>query len=155
MSKPAARPKRTPEDGQATSFEQALDRLEAIVGQLESGEAPLESALKLYEEGVKLSRQCTQQLQTAERRVDLLEDQDGELRAKPFGGRRSAASPGPGLPGNTDEDDEEGDEDEEEDDKDEDDDDEKEDEEDDDEGTQDADPGSGPDRRRDGQAPLF
>lgn len=154
MSKPAAKPKRAPEDGQAASFEQALNRLEAIVGQLESGEAPLESALKLYEEGVKLSRQCTQQLQAAERRVDLLEDQDGELSAKPFGGRRSAASPGPGLPGKSDEDDEEGDEDEEKD-EDEDDDDENGNEEDDDEGTQDADTGSGPDRRRDGQAPLF
>lgn len=152
MSKPAAKPKRTPEDGTAPSFEQALKRLEEIVGQLESGEVPLESALKLYEEGVKLSRLCTQQLQDAERRVDLLEDRDGELRARPFGGRRAAGRPGTDPTG---EDDEDESEDDDEDDEDGEEDDEDGEEDGDDEGTDDTGPGPGPARRREGQAPLF
>jgi len=76
--------KKTDESGQALSFEEALRRLEEIVNQLEAGDAPLDSALKLYEEGVKLSRVCSQQLKEAERRVEILEDKNGEMRAKPF-----------------------------------------------------------------------
>lgn len=70
--------------GREFSFEEALHRLEAIVSQLEAGEAPLDSALKLYEEGVALSRLCSQRLRDAERRVELLEDKNGEMRAVPF-----------------------------------------------------------------------
>jgi exodeoxyribonuclease VII small subunit len=66
------------------SFEKALDRLEAIVSQLEGAEASLEKALALYEEGVGLSRFCSQQLKTAERKVELLEDKNNELRGRPF-----------------------------------------------------------------------
>jgi exodeoxyribonuclease VII small subunit len=136
-----ANPKPKPAAGDAKlSFEQALHRLEEIVNQLEAGEAPLESALKLYEEGVKLSRVCTQQLQDAERRVEVLEDKDGELRAKPFGARRAA--PGHAA---VEEDEAEDAEDAEEDDDDE------EDEDTEGEGGE----SSGPSRRRDGQEPLF
>jgi exodeoxyribonuclease VII small subunit len=68
------------------SFEKALHRLEEIVSQLEQADAPLDKALTLYEEGVKLSRVCSQQLQDAERRVELLEDKNGRLKGKPLGG---------------------------------------------------------------------
>jgi len=54
------------------SFESALERLEAIVDRLESGELPLEQALAAFEEGVTLSRRCTAELEAAERRIELL-----------------------------------------------------------------------------------
>lgn len=66
------------------SFEAALHRLEDIVSQLERGEAPLEAALSLYEEGVALARFCSSQVRDAERRVMLLEDKNGELTARSF-----------------------------------------------------------------------
>jgi exodeoxyribonuclease VII small subunit len=74
------------QDGEAPSFEKALHRLEEIVGSLEQADAPLDKALGLYEEGVKLARLCAKQLQAAERRVEILEDKNGELRARPLGG---------------------------------------------------------------------
>jgi exodeoxyribonuclease VII small subunit len=76
--------------GQQPSFEQALHRLEEIVTQLEGAEVPLERALKLYEEGVGLARRCAEQLQAAERRVEILEDEGGRLRGRPFADREGS-----------------------------------------------------------------
>lgn len=53
-------------------FEKALERLEKIVEDLESGNIPLEDALKKYEEGVKLCRICTQKLSQAETKIETL-----------------------------------------------------------------------------------
>lgn len=66
-------------------FEEALKRLEEIVGSLEKGDQPLEEALRLFEEGVRLSRYCSAKLNEAERKVEiLLKNADGELAEKPF-----------------------------------------------------------------------
>lgn len=66
-------------------FEDALARLEEIVGQLESGDLPLDLSLKLFEEGIKLSRVCNKRLEEAERRVEvLLKDRSGNVIAQPF-----------------------------------------------------------------------
>jgi exodeoxyribonuclease VII small subunit len=66
-------------------FETALGRLEEIVRKMEDGEMSLEESLKLFEEGVKLSRLCDQKLQAAERRIEiLLKDQEGNVAAIPF-----------------------------------------------------------------------
>jgi exodeoxyribonuclease VII small subunit len=66
-------------------FETALARLEEIVHDLEQGDLPLEQSLKLFEEGVKLSRICNKRLEEAERKVEiLLKDKDGSLKAQPF-----------------------------------------------------------------------
>ena len=66
-------------------FEGALERLEEIVRKLEEGEIPLEESLKLFEEGVKLSRLCDQKLQAAERRIEILmKDQEGGATTLPF-----------------------------------------------------------------------
>ena len=54
------------------SFEKALEKLEKIVGELESGDLPLEDALKRYEEGVKLARLCNKKLETAQKKVEIL-----------------------------------------------------------------------------------
>ncbi len=66
-------------------FEAALGRLEEIVKDLEKGDLPLEQSLKLFEEGVKLSRLCTRRLDEAERTVEILvKDSSGKVKARPF-----------------------------------------------------------------------
>lgn len=66
-------------------FEQALARLEEIVQKLEQGDLPLEQSLKLFEEGIRLSRICNNRLAEAERKVEiLLKDKAGNMIAKPF-----------------------------------------------------------------------
>jgi exodeoxyribonuclease VII small subunit len=64
------------------SFEENLTRLEEIVDQLETKEAPLDDSLKLFEEGVKLTRLCQQTLEQAKNKVEVLIKESGEL--KPF-----------------------------------------------------------------------
>ncbi len=61
-------------------FEKRLARLEEIVEKMETGELALEESLKLFEEGVKLSRECNSQLNDAEQKVKLLlgMDDDGQ-----------------------------------------------------------------------------
>jgi exodeoxyribonuclease VII small subunit len=59
-------------------FEKRLNRLEEIVGKMETGELTLEDSLKLFEEGVKLSRDCNSQLNEAEQKVKLLLGIDDE-----------------------------------------------------------------------------
>lgn len=60
------------------TFESSLQELEKIVRRLEDGELPLEESLKLFEKGVRLSRDCQERLNQAERRIEvLLKDEDG------------------------------------------------------------------------------
>lgn len=60
------------------SFEQALGELEARVRRLDSGELPLEEALKVFEEGVRLQQECQDLLDTAEQQViELTSGHDG------------------------------------------------------------------------------
>lgn len=74
-----------PQSPAAPNFEAALKRLEEIVKKLESGDLPLDSALELFEEGIKLSRFCNATLGQAERRVEiLLKNESGQVRAVPF-----------------------------------------------------------------------
>ena len=66
-------------------FEQALAELEQIVKQLEDGDLDLEESLKLFEEGVRLSRECRERLTTAERRIEvLMKEADGSLGLTPI-----------------------------------------------------------------------
>ena len=66
-------------------FEAALARLEEIVEELEKGDLPLEKSLKLFEEGIKLSRVCNKRLEEAERKVEILvKDREGNIKAEPF-----------------------------------------------------------------------
>ena len=65
-------------------FEECLQRLEKIVDDLEKGNVPLEQAIKLFEEGVKLSNSCRQELEAAEGKVEILLKQNGKLQAEPF-----------------------------------------------------------------------
>ena len=65
-------------------FEDNLNRLEEIVRKMESGDLSLDEALKAFEEGIKLSRLCAKKLDEAERRVEVLLKQEGELTTVPF-----------------------------------------------------------------------
>lgn len=66
-------------------FERSLARLEEIVRKLESANLPLDEAMNLFEEGMQLSRDCQQQLEQAEARVEiLLKKAGGEMVATPF-----------------------------------------------------------------------
>jgi exodeoxyribonuclease VII small subunit len=65
-------------------FEECLQRLEAIVQQLEKGDLPLEGALKLFEEGIQLSQSCRKELEAAEGKVEILLKQNGKLQAESF-----------------------------------------------------------------------
>lgn len=70
---------------QDETFEESLDRLSEIVGQLERGEAPLEEGLSLFEEGVKLTRRCHEMLTAAEARVQkFTQEEDGEVVLRPL-----------------------------------------------------------------------
>jgi len=67
-------------------FEDALNKLEKIVSKLEDGDIPLEESLKLFEEGIRLSRLCNQKLEEAEKRVEILmKGRDGMMKAQAFG----------------------------------------------------------------------
>jgi exodeoxyribonuclease VII small subunit len=66
-------------------FEDALSKLEKIVSKLEDGEIPLEESLKLFEEGIRLSRLCNQKLEEAEKRVEILmKDKNGVVKPQAF-----------------------------------------------------------------------
>ena len=66
-------------------FEDALNKLEKVVSKLEEGDIPLEESLKLFEEGIRLSRFCNQKLDEAEKKVEiLLKDKNGMLKPQPF-----------------------------------------------------------------------
>ena len=75
------------------SFEQSLSKLETIVSQLESGELPLEHALEIFEDGVGLARQCQAHLAEAERKVEMLMRERGELKTIPFDPDSESSAP--------------------------------------------------------------
>ena len=74
-------------------FEDALKQLEEVVAKLEKGELSLEDSLKLYEQGIALSRLCHAKLEEAEGKIELLlkdargdvaTDAQGQPKARPF-----------------------------------------------------------------------
>ena len=82
MNQPASK---KPEPVKKPDFERSLARLEEVVRQLESPQLSLDEAMKLFEEGVGLSRECQKQLEEAEGRVEiLLKKADGKMAAEPF-----------------------------------------------------------------------
>ena len=69
-------------DTKEPSFEQLLTKLENIVGKLDAGGLTLEESLSLFEEGMRLSKQCNQLLDSAELKIkklrDAIEEDDGD-----------------------------------------------------------------------------
>jgi exodeoxyribonuclease VII small subunit len=69
----------------AVKFEQAMARLEAIVGELEKGELPLDESLRIFEEGIRLSKSCLKVLEEAERKVEVLvQEKNGKKQLRAF-----------------------------------------------------------------------
>ena len=67
------------------TFEKAMEKLEKIVQELESADLPLEKAIKKFEEGVQLSKFCSEKLDETEKRITiLLKDQNDRVFDKPF-----------------------------------------------------------------------
>jgi exodeoxyribonuclease VII small subunit len=78
-------PSKKAEPPKKQDFEQSLARLEEVVRKLESPNLPLDQAMKLFEEGMQLSRDCQKQLEQAEARVEiLLKKAGGEMVAEVF-----------------------------------------------------------------------
>jgi len=65
-------------------FEECLERLEKIVAELEKGDVPLDQALQLFDEGMKLSGSCRKELEDAEGQVEILLKRNGKLQAEAF-----------------------------------------------------------------------
>jgi exodeoxyribonuclease VII small subunit len=69
----------------ALKFEDAMTRLETIVSELEKGDLPLDESLKIFEEGIRLSKTCLKMLDEAERKVEILvQDKEGKKRLRAF-----------------------------------------------------------------------
>ncbi len=69
------------------TFEESLKQLEKIVDQLERGDMPLEESIRLFEDGVRLSSACKQELDAAEGKVQILmKERDGAIRVEAFPG---------------------------------------------------------------------
>ena len=67
------------------TFEQSMKQLEQIVQDLESGDMPLEKAIKKFEEGIQLSKYCTSKLDESEKRITILmKDAAGDVSEVPF-----------------------------------------------------------------------
>lgn len=78
-------PQEAPSQTPPEPFENCLERLEKIVKELENGNLPLERALELFEEGMKLSENCRRQLDSAESKIEqLVRKADGRIVAEPF-----------------------------------------------------------------------
>jgi exodeoxyribonuclease VII small subunit len=65
-------------------FEDALEKLDEIVADLEGGNLSLDDSLKVYEEGVKLIKLCTKKLNEAQEKIDILVKEEGKLTPKSF-----------------------------------------------------------------------
>jgi len=88
--------KKAAESTESPTFEQSLERLEAIVHRLEEGDLGLDEALGQYEEGVGLLRRSYELLKQAERRIELLSgvDAEGNPIAEPFDDQATFAAEG-------------------------------------------------------------
>lgn len=80
-----------------SSFEQLMQQLEALVTSMESGELSLEASLQTYEEGVRLTRLCQQQLAQAEQRVFSLQEKNGQVGFEPLNVKPTSFNSQPGT----------------------------------------------------------
>ncbi len=66
------------------SFEEQIEELESIVEELEKGELSLEDSVLKFEQGIKISKECNQTLEKAERKITILVNQNGEMKEENF-----------------------------------------------------------------------
>lgn len=67
------------------SFEENLEQLKESVKSLEEGELPLKETIEKFEEGLKLSKQCRDELETAQKKIEKIIEKDGKPTTEPFG----------------------------------------------------------------------
>lgn len=67
------------------SFEEQMEKLEKIVNEIEKGDLNLDEAVAKFEEGIKISKDCNQMLEDAEKKITILINEDGELKEENFG----------------------------------------------------------------------
>jgi exodeoxyribonuclease VII small subunit len=85
-------------DNKSPDFEQALAELEELVQRLEHGDLPLDEALKAFERGVALTRQCQASLQAAQQKVEILMKRGAKAEIEPFDESADEAGGGPSAP---------------------------------------------------------
>ncbi|MFM8454458.1 MAG: exodeoxyribonuclease VII small subunit [Gammaproteobacteria bacterium] len=66
------------------SFEEGIQKLELIIKRMEDGQLPMEEALCLFEQGIQLTKHCRQQITSAEQKIIILMQEQGNLIAQPF-----------------------------------------------------------------------
>ncbi|AUJ26310.1 MULTISPECIES: exodeoxyribonuclease VII small subunit [Virgibacillus] len=66
------------------SFEEAMQQLEEVVEKLETGDVPLEKAISYYQDGMKLSKLCTDKLNQVEEKMTKIMNEQGELEGFPL-----------------------------------------------------------------------
>ena len=66
------------------SFEEQMENLEKIVGELEKGELNLDDSITKFEEGIKISKECNKILQEAEKKITMLVNENDEIKEKKF-----------------------------------------------------------------------
>lgn len=67
------------------NFEEGMEKLEQIANELEKGDLDLDESVKKFEEGMKISKQCSDMLQDAEKKITMLiKNSDGELQEENF-----------------------------------------------------------------------
>lgn len=71
--------------GKEATFEDNLRRLEEVVGKLEQGELPLDDAIKLYQEGMRLSKLCSERLSAVESEIKKLVVANNQAKLESFG----------------------------------------------------------------------
>jgi exodeoxyribonuclease VII small subunit len=90
-SGPTPEPTPKPTPNTPPTFEEGLQELENIVKEMETGELPLERAITLFEQGMKLSEACRKRLEEAETRVEILTRRAGEMQPQAFKSNEKAS----------------------------------------------------------------
>jgi exodeoxyribonuclease VII small subunit len=71
-------------NGKSADFEQSLEELEKLVERLERGDLPLDEALKTFERGIELARNCQAALKSAQQKVEILQKRGSQQQIEPF-----------------------------------------------------------------------
>lgn len=66
------------------SFEEQIEKLENIVKELEKGDLNLDDSVAKFEEGIKISKECNEILETAEKKISILVNQNGDMKEEKF-----------------------------------------------------------------------
>lgn len=72
--------------GKEENFETKIESLEKIVGELEKGDLSLEDSVNKFEEGMRISKECSKLLEDAEKRISIILEKDGEIKEEDFTG---------------------------------------------------------------------